>query len=99
VFDRTVGDHPIERSIPIPGDPIINEVDVEAVTAAVPDLLGGVTVMPTPTTPRGAGPVKERPVPATDVQQSVAGLNTAPVQQVIVLIRLGLLKRQQFLTY
>jgi len=61
--------------------------------AAVPDLLGGDSDADADGSAL-KGPLKERPVPAADVQQSVAGLNTASVQQVIILVYLGLLKRQ-----
>ncbi len=94
VFYRPVGDQPVERPIPLPGDrPVVEQVDVEAVAAAVADLLWVDRDADTDG-PAVPGPLEERPVPTADIQQPAARPTLHLIQQVVVLIRLGLLKRQ-----
>jgi len=94
VFHRPVGDQPVERPIPLPGDrPVVEQVDVEAVVAAVADLLW-VDRDADPDGPALPGPLEDRPVPTADIQQPAGRPTLNLIQQVVVLIRLGLLERQ-----
>src|SRR5262249_46732460 len=67
--------------------------NVESVAATPLDLLG-VDGDPNPDGPAPPGPLQQRPVPTADVQQPAARPALHLIQQVVVLVRLGLLERQ-----
>src|SRR5207249_1970282 len=92
VFGRAVGDDAVAGAVPLrPQRLVIEQADVEAGPAAAADLLrregDADRLRPAPPRPR-----HERPVAAADVQDGAAGAALDLVQQVLVLVRVGLLQ-------
>ena len=94
VFYRPVGDHPIERPIPLVWNhAVIEELDVEILLAAAPHLFGR-DRDPDPLSVALPDPFQEGPVATTDVQYASALLASDLVQQVVELVSLGLFIRR-----
>jgi len=90
VFYRPVGDHPVERPIPLAWNhAVVEEVDVEMLLAAAPHLFGR-DGDPDPLSVALPDSFQERPVAATEVQYASALLASNLVQQVVELVSLGL---------
>jgi hypothetical protein len=94
VFDRPVGDQPVECTIPLLGDsPIIEQVYVKAFATAIADLLW-IDCYADPDDPTVPSPLEKRSVSTANIQQPAALSTLNLIQQVIVLIRLSLFKWQ-----
>ena len=90
VFYRPVGDHRVERPVPLAWNrAVVEEVDVEILLAAAPHLLGR-NGDPNPLSVALPDSLQERPVPTTEVQYASALLASDLVQQVVELVSLGL---------
>ncbi len=98
VFYRPVGDHPVERPVPLAWNrAVVEEVDVEILLAAEPHLFG----RDGDTYPLGVAlpdSLQERPVPTTEVQYASAWLASDLAQQVVELVTLGLFIRRLGIT-
>jgi len=94
VFYRPVGDHPVERSVPLAWNrAVVEEVDVEILLAAAPHLFGR-DGDPDPLGVALPDSLQERPVSTTEVQYASACLASDLVQQVVELVSLGLFVRR-----
>ena len=94
VFYRPVGDHTVERPVPLAWKrAVVEEVNVEFLLEAVPHLFGR-DGDPDPLGIAMSDSLQERPVSTTEVQYASAWLASDLVQQVVELLSLGLFIRR-----
>ena len=94
VFYRAVGDHPVERPVPVAWNrAVVQEVDVEILFAATPHLFSR-DADPDPLSVALPDSFQERPIATTEVQYASALPASDLVQQVVELVSLGLFIRR-----